>query len=926
MKIKFLLKMFTLLFFSIYPLCATDVTKSVSNTPKEEKKVSRAISEKSTVSFEKSTVTRNETFFVGAKNINQGNKAISKVVITSKDSSTQAAAYSTAQLALEPMAVTPIYVNPSEKDIATMAKKPNPLYNADIKVMAHVNDYVLAVPGTRNPDYVDAATIGDSQNICLITAGDTLNTNTLKINDANAQATAGIVGLAGSPRYIFAAVKPFGGQFGDANSGIALVRQATTGLTAINAVTGKEGNKAANLLSAGTNITIQNDTVVMHWDNTLQRLFVGLHVTRNSGTATGLPLLVGRVDSGAESILTLESALPENVMTTGVDDYIVGFKSSANRGAIIRHIATMHTNTRKAYVIVNGNVYDTTTSPSVTGRLVFALPIVQQQHSDQKLSTAETNNIGRISAKNNVNQDKLIVPTDTGTLQSDDTAKVGQGLAPGDVDDMFVVGSAVYVCCSKITSFVPPYTVSTDVKVSHGIFHSTPVFDSNGMIRKWTPWQRVISSTDRVFAGIRNGQSGQYTYLTKTDNEWDTVKNTLWGKRDNAQFGGTEDALESTFNKASGGIHQVFNFCEKTPSFAEDEFSLMVATGLGRIALIQTGEDTGEGFLPTINPPLFYYSGEALRKIGPICAAAISDSDEGWLFVGGYNGVAVLCSSNGDGWLNLNDLSTLAGSSFKTLGSFENVHKLVCDDKYLYILTDKKLYRLEMTSDQFSNPSAAVFETIAEQKGNDYFLDFIVSGKLGVLASSTGLYRTSNGKNISGSLADAQSWTEIKTRNGYGLGAVTHLYLQLHEKGVVAAGGNLYALGANMSTDLSAVVRYDVQDTRGANVIDDSTVVAITEGKSSSTKPDRDFYYAFGEIRSSFVPDGTFGLHALSRHFGRSNLVRIISMVDIPSTIRSFDHIIPFYAENKYTTGIPTQNSASGAWIVYGDWGIRINE
>jgi hypothetical protein len=131
-----------------------------------------------------------------------------------------------------------------------------------------------------------------------------------------------------------------------------------------------------------------------------------------------------------------------------------------------------------------------------------------------------------------------------------------------------------------------------------------------------------------------------------------------------------------------------------------------------------------------------------------------------------------------------------------------------------------------------------------------------------------------------------------------------------------------------MSVDLAAIARFDIADSSGGTAISDATVTPIKEAKENSTDPERDYYYAFGDMRSSFATSGTFGFHALPKHFGRSDLVRKINMVPFQNSIRFSDMVIPNTGipGNSLNAGIPTMNDASGAWIVYGDWGLRINE
>jgi hypothetical protein len=909
-KIKILL----LVFFSMigHPAWAQDA-----------KKATRSSEKVSTVDFKKNKLHSANYYFLGAENTAGQTFSLSRAQLSMGN---------TIQTAIVGIAPAKAFVNVSANDEASQKKRDNPIYNADVKDLTTLGRLPVVLLGTRNPSYTDASTAGANQTVVLVSdafAGATVLTNKAKLNDANGAATNGIVGIQASSRHIFAAVEPNGGGFGGTNSGIGILMSSGGFLKTLNAQSGTTGNRAQNLSSAGTNIAIQSDTIAMHWDPVLRRLFVGLHVAWVSGTANAHSLLVGQISEGDKATLTLRPALPSNAMISGVDDYIIGFEHTVTKTSIVRNVKTMHTSTKKAYVIVNGNVYTPPALPSTTYKKVFAIPIVHKQYSDLELASAEQNNLGLVTSKNNVNQDAVITAAADATLKTEEAAKVGRGDAPGDVEDMFVFGDTVYVCCAHATD-----------KRAQGIFSSTAIFGSNGLVRTWTEWRRVMGAVNRVKGGSIDHITGQFWYLTNNVSEWNSVKVTLWKQKDPNLFGAAATTLESQFKSSTGGVHQLFSFHEKTPSFDVDKFALMVATGYQKVALIKTGITDGTYFIPTTgaSTTIKTDSTSVIKNIGPICSAAVSLSsaaDEGWLFVGGYNGVAVLCQSDGKGWTALANLTPQLDSfAFKKLGSFKNVHKLVCDDNYLYILTPKKLYRLEMTEAQFNNAGSPTFAVIAQPKNisgnrNDSFLDFVISGdKLGLLATTAGLYRTANGKNISISPDARSSWTEVKTISGFRLGAVTHLHLKNVNRTFPSTDGNLYATCARMSVDLAAIARFDIADSSGGTAISDATVTPIKEAKENSTDPERDYYYAFGDMRSSFATSGTFGFHALPKHFGRSDLVRKINMVPFQNSIRFSDMVIPNTGipGNSLNAGIPTMNDASGAWIVYGDWGLRINE
>src|SRR5690606_14554103 len=99
----------------------------------------------------------------------------------------------------------------------------------------------------------------------------------------------------------------------------------------------------------------------------------------------------------------------------------------------------------------------------------------------------------------------------------------------------------------------------------------------------------------------------------------------------------------------------------------------------------------------------------------PIIAAELaSDGTNGWLFVGGSHGVAVLSAADGNGWdittgLGPDFAGLSAGMSFKQFGSYSFVRKIMHDGDFLYILTDQVLDRIDLTQ---GNPGLGQFTPV----------------------------------------------------------------------------------------------------------------------------------------------------------------------------------------------------------------------
>ncbi len=411
--------------------------------------------------------------------------------------------------------------------------------------------------------------------------------------------------------------------------------------------------------------------------------------------------------------------------------------------------------------------------------------------------------------------------------------------------------------------------------------------------------------------------------------------------------------LSDEFTQENAGVHQIFNFDEKTPSIARNavanEMSFMAVLGYKKIALIETGDESGGAFTPTQgqfvkDTNVFVIQDDVLNSLGPICCAEISRVDSvdnyGWLFVGGYNGVAVwresgVAGTAGDGWdgrnttaskVDLSDLITNQSFSFIEIGDFSQVRKLVCDgdSRYTYVMTVDTISRFKMHKDKFDDAVTALLgdKTISPPPG--YLLDMIkfYRDSTGGLEKTCLLVATTQGLFYSDAINDtdqdktgvnAPVWTRVALKSGAGLSnPVAHLSFIDVAKGGYTTNGNLYALSADLSLNLATIYRFNIQD---------GNITTISEVAGT------DYFYSIGELRTNFLTDGALGYSMLPKHFGQTEFLRHIRMVSDQNTIRKFESAVNLDLQSSaHNIGVMVQNTASGGWVVPGDWGIRVNE
>jgi hypothetical protein len=325
------------------------------------------------------------------------------------------------------------------------------------------------------------------------------------------------------------------------------------------------------------------------------------------------------------------------------------------------------------------------------------------------------------------------------------------------IRDVQVVGDTVYV------------TLGDTRNAAHtgeaGVFASRAIFHHSGFVRAWTPWQRVMGHNSPVDRVAFDPTASRFWYTTSQNANplpgspaaMDAVRTTVWGRGYQPESMSTADARLSTLLDTLfgdiGGLFSFYSFGPDTVGFKQrtpesstlaqrhEQFSMSVATGNGRVAIIKTGgfDSADKIFKPTTefaqatNVFVFdaaseNFAGTALGNIGIITCVEVSRlsldaafNRSGWLFVGGTNGLAVLTRwYNGKGWnttlsgglddlrhgVQRDDFPGGEGWRFMQLkvkdntgviNPFKDVRKIVSDGAhYLYVMTGSALWRIDM--------------------------------------------------------------------------------------------------------------------------------------------------------------------------------------------------------------------------------------
>lgn len=790
------------------------------------------------------------------------------------------------------------------------------------------------------------------------------------VHDANGDISSGIVDLAtNGVGHVFAAAKPTIGEFGDANSGIALLARGTIDVVdgdenkktirvfgEVNAQTGSMVEpQALRLDPTSSAIAIDNplsnimsNQVAMHWDSSLERLFVGLQTTAGTGTNDGTRA-VAVIKFISEGAISLETIAPDSIFTTGDSTNIIGARD-AKQKVSIHALSTMWTSTALNYLIVVGNVG----KPAQTQQSVFALPLVNTGESKGVIASksAQPQNIYRDANIPRLIARTISEPATTAsemTHSTDIAAQVGAGkLLAGPIVNILVRDDTVF-------AFVGENTLGTN---SPGVYSSQAIFNASGKITSWTQWQRAAGTTDQIFGAALNAFEGNFILASGTTADTvNTIKRTDWSDGTENSLQPLTTILDAALPSSNGGVQGMQTFLPN--SGALQNISVLAAGGIGTVVLAQTGLYDNGIITPTpgadfndiaeftngiitddVTANTVIISGGALNNVGPITALEFArNAANGWLFVGGSNGLTLLAHEDGSGWnatIELSDHFTglEAGMRFITIGNYRFVKKLIYDGDFLFVITHEKIDRINLTTSDFANNNLDI-TTIATIGNNGVslrggFLDGVFSQALAIIATTDKMFRIGNGKDIRTITNESDvEWTTVTI--GENAGAPTALYTvtttNRSQDITKNLGGHFYVLTADAGLDQSRINRFAVAPLSSSDSVSATTIQAFDD---LFVKNIPSFLLSFGEFRSNFSTDGA--LYFATRN--ANDKVPPIAMLTPaqPAPRVAFgnvgDRSAPVAINFQQGTEVNyfARSAASGSWIAAGNFDTQILE
>lgn len=878
----------------------------------------------------------------------------------------------------------------------------NPLFGKEIGQLGIIGTQPVAVPNN------------DTKAICWITSKLSSATQTMvgvtTFNDAAGAVSGGVVvydnnafgrSLAGSGSTLFAAVKADGGVFGAAGGGIAMFTKTNTTLTQDKAVWDSTDTKAVeialdtNVVKINSNLAnLANNLIDLHWDSKLQRLYGGVQAVSNTNAADGArSVFVGYLQNQNQSgtinkKLRLVSIAPDGAFAGNTQ--IIGCKG-VSLTVTAYNVKTMHTSTGLSYLIVRGN----STAGGNVARVIYALPLVDESADPNNTEAWKTSTThGTLAKKDSTPTDYYATAkngiqhftsrafttpaTAVGDLpvETDPAAEIGRGVVPGTVSDVQVYKDTVFVSTNEGTDPEEP-----------GIFYSQALFDADGKITNWTPWQRVTyddANVPEAFAFAPN--KGVIFTVEGTVEVPNTVKRTDWssGANDGLLGGTAADAslgfierVSAQFPSDEGGIMGLFDFDKTNPAFNQNNdanLSLMIATGYKKVVIVKTGTNETTTFTPTTGDfstnqrtftagaisntstegagvtattKIITVSGGDLDDLGAITSAAIVEggTNGGYIAVGGTGGLALLRKTEDrTGWATTGltkvlsaDASFSTDKSFQKIGTYSNIRKLWTgtttdeDAQALYILTDDTLYRIDAADLNDATPTPKTLATLSGLGLPSYasFSDFVASKTLGLLATSHGLFRTGDENNISTAANEtAVGWAAVTLPSSFT--GVTKL-LPLGESALPYefaddAAGQVYYIASTVSYQNAALGRLAITNAAtavAATTVQDVTHPVLKSGAGVVTDGPLTF---LGNYRANFATNGATLLATSPQEIGQTT-----KLIRLPLKAGTG---VPFsyQQEKEIDLGVEgnilglTRNSATGSWIVYGDFGLKVLE
>ncbi len=577
----------------------------------------------------------------------------------------------------------------------------------------------------------------------------------------------------------------------------------------------------------------------------MRGLYLGLQATAAAtGSAAGITqiLTTSTTDSTTKVTtynLQLMPVAPSSVLTAGFDTAVSASSGNTIRATSITHLQS---STNLPYLVV---AQDNAAGPET----IYALPLTSNgmiadfTSINTVFGTTQPIFVSRYFS-NIISDPQQINPANSAIINQ---IRVGGAStlpidAGNSLSKMFVVGDTVFaVIGGQYSATQAP-----------GTYASQAIFAPEGHIVAWSPWKRALGTDKQMNYSFVDFKSLTGMYVAaqapSATPQFNSIYQTTFDTSSNFT------PFLTVAQNAPNYIQGLFDFNASTPGF-NSQLSLLIATAYEKLTIGQTGANNGTAFgIKTMNSSdvLSFDSNQMGKKQALVAAEIAHNGNDHWIFAAGSLGLLVLTdNTTGVSWTgNLANIAGLdAGQTWKKVGNFSFIKKLVWDTTSLYVLTNSHLYKIDLDPTKFNaNPTtplnANIVATASQLESNSSFLDVIIDTGYCLLATTNGLYK------IDGSIQ--------KIMIPQGLPAVSQLIAispDFNPQRSFKQLSNLYILNNTFATQQARIYRFAIQEGVLTPLPD-----MFAAQPASTSKGLQSAFIIFNNYISSYFTDGAWNI------------------------------------------------------------------
>lgn len=641
------------------------------------------------------------------------------------------------------------------------------------------------------------------------------------------QKKGSVIKLETADGYIFAFVAPDDGVFGDSGSNISVLIRGFDKERDENGVE-KENARQVRVFSTMSAFPIEKKSAFlainhaldhigtvadMYWDPVLHCLYVGFEIKTSENTnAGGYSVAVGRFKTIKTEIdgkniatyaLMLTPIVTYNALQKNAPCVIGAMKQAHNLCA--QHVRTLHTTGGVPYLLVhggNGNRNETCCS-------VFAFPVINSGDAILHGTIASIKAIPKdiyrpLQGTIQAIAGRVISQPATSADEMPDAYQEAVVVGGGDIcepiEEIFSQGEAVFA------------------RTHSGIFHSQALLNEYGMVKGWSCWQKIVSvgRAEELSAAWLNINDGSWTYIVKSL-KGEEIRRSTWNPEihqddtfDMVQY--TQHIFKQNKKKISYVNSISLSGRDEQPLIfvGDDTVALFNEHGIDELSdstqarnRLQHALDSGVGS---------YLVEHHFKDIAPVTSVELINDVHGegaTLLIGGYNGLMVLSQES---LLNKPD-----NCCVKKIGDYTRIKKIIYDGLSVYILTPDRLDRIDLHEkplyEAIKSPTKLATKDGLSLGAYGCFYDCIVSGPLGLLATSHGLYQVAQGRSIVRAKSPYDcAWKRIAIPEGLDpvLKIVAATKTGREQDLTAGNGGHIYVLSAYAGKHQSFINRFSV--------------------------------------------------------------------------------------------------------------------